>query len=75
MEETRLSNNADVLSHSEKSNGSVTHISRALRTIASDGEIAHVDLSDTCNICGLATGDQCRPSCQWEPHTVIFAMR
>jgi len=64
-----------VISDMEKRNGAATHISRMLRTTFSDLEIAQEDWNDTCHVCGLVTGDQCGPNCQWEPYTVIFAMR
>ncbi len=75
MEETLLRNGADVISDTEKPDGAVTHISRVLRTAIPDLEIGHEYWSETCDVCGLATGDQCRPSCRWEPHIVIFAMK
>lgn len=75
MEKKLSRNNADEISEFGKFSDLVAFAKYPSRITVSALKNDFEDLGDECLICGLATGDQCRPSCQWEPYTVIFAIR
>lgn len=75
MEKKISRNSADEISEFSKSGDVVTLANCASRITVSAPKNNCEDLGDECYICGLATGDQCLPACEWEPYTMVFAMR